>query len=83
MILQVNLRDPRDCLQWFQVGSLLIGACAVAGLLGESLVRLDRETWQGDGTGTSCRLARMRYLNNLLLMTTLLSSTCPMPCLLP
>ena len=43
MILQVNLGDPRDCLRWFQAGSLLIGACVAAGLLGEYLVRYDQE----------------------------------------
>ncbi len=43
MILEVDLDDPRDCLRWFQAGSLLIGACVVAGLLGEYLVRLDHE----------------------------------------
>ena len=52
MILQVNLGDPRDCFRWFQAGSLLIGGCVVAGLLGEYLVRLDYEMWQGDGIGT-------------------------------
>ena len=53
MILQVDLRDPRDCLRWFQAGFLLIGACVVAGLLGEYLVRLDHEIWQGIGIGAS------------------------------
>ena len=43
MILQVNLSDPRDCLRWFQTGSLLIGACVAAGFLGEYLRRYDHE----------------------------------------
>ena len=52
IILQVNLGDPRDCLRWFQAGSLLIEVCVVAGLLSEYFVRLDHEMWQGDGIGT-------------------------------
>ena len=40
MILLVNLSDPKDCLWWFQIGSLLIGASVTVGLGGEYVSRL-------------------------------------------
>ena len=39
MISTLDLKDPRNCLWWFQTGSLLVGGTIAAGLWGEYLTR--------------------------------------------
>ena len=40
MIERLDLGDPKDCLWWFQIGSLGVGFSILTGLLGEYVGRL-------------------------------------------
>ena len=45
MVVKLDLDDPRDCLWWFQRGSLLVGGSIAGGLWGEYFARSYGHKW--------------------------------------